>query len=236
MSGQIDGDPRGSPRPSPNDRGPTVTESKSDSPGPPQDAGLTNLTAEQIDNLVLYEKVDSHIAVITLNRPERRNAMLAPDSFLELRRKVERAEDDDDIKVIVLTEMCIRDRSPLLELRDGEAARDRREDAMLDLAVVGVHVEHPIQPGYAQCARLRGGVDVYKRQGLRPSASRPQAGIVTCATRGLNQRGEQVLDFERTFMVWRSDADAIHYFPEPTTPIGSHRSATACLLYTSRCV
>lgn len=103
LSGQIDGDPLGSPRPSPDDGGPTVTESKPDSPGRPQDAGLTNLTAEQIDDLVLYEKVDSHIAVITLNRPERRNAMLAPDSFLELRRKVERAEDDDDIKVIVLT-------------------------------------------------------------------------------------------------------------------------------------
>jgi len=54
--------------------------------------------------------------------------------------------------------------------------------------------------------------------GLRPSASRPEAGIVTCATRGLNQR---------TFMVWRSNADAIHYFPEPTTPVRSHRSDTA---------
>ena len=59
-----------------------MTESKPDSPGGPEDAGLTNLTAEQIDDLVLYEKVDAHIAVITLNRPERHNAMLAPDSFL----------------------------------------------------------------------------------------------------------------------------------------------------------
>ena len=63
--------------------------------------------------------------------------------------------------------------------------------------------------------------------GLRPSASRPEAGIVTCATRGLNQRGEEVLDFERTFMLWRSNAHAIHYFPEPTTPVRSHRSDTA---------
>jgi itaconyl-CoA hydratase len=59
--------------------------------------------------------------------------------------------------------------------------------------------------------------------GLRPSASRPHAGIVTCATRGINQRGEEVLDFERTFLVWRSDADAILYFPEPTTPITPRR-------------
>jgi 1,4-dihydroxy-2-naphthoyl-CoA synthase len=69
----------------------------------PEDALGDELTPEQIDNLVLYEKVDTHIAVITLNRPERLNAFLAPHSFLELRRKVERAEEDDDIKVIVLT-------------------------------------------------------------------------------------------------------------------------------------
>jgi acyl dehydratase len=61
--------------------------------------------------------------------------------------------------------------------------------------------------------------------GVRSSASRPKAGIVTCATRGINQRGEEVLDFERTFMVWRSEADAIPYFPEPTTPIRSPGAA-----------
>lgn len=61
------------------------------------------LSPEEKDNLVLYEKVDKHIAVITLNRPERLNAMLAPDSFTELSLKMERAEEDDDIKVVVLT-------------------------------------------------------------------------------------------------------------------------------------
>jgi enoyl-CoA hydratase/carnithine racemase len=52
---------------------------------------------------VLYEVVDKHIAVVTLNRPERGNAMLAPYSFDELGNKIARAEDDDDIKVIILT-------------------------------------------------------------------------------------------------------------------------------------
>jgi enoyl-CoA hydratase len=80
-----------------------VTEGKTYSEQHPDDALPADLTPEEVDNLVLYEKVDTHIAVITLNRPERLNAFLAPDSFLELRRKVERAEDDDDIKVIVLT-------------------------------------------------------------------------------------------------------------------------------------
>jgi enoyl-CoA hydratase/carnithine racemase len=80
-----------------------VTERKTYSEEHPEDAVSTELSSEEIDNLVLYEKLDTHIAVITLNRPDRLNAMLAPDSFLELRRKVERAENDDDIKVIVLT-------------------------------------------------------------------------------------------------------------------------------------
>lgn len=69
----------------------------------PEESIDKELSPEEIDNLVLYEKVDKHIAVITLNRPERLNAMLAPDSFQELGRKIERAEDDDEIKVIVLT-------------------------------------------------------------------------------------------------------------------------------------
>jgi enoyl-CoA hydratase/carnithine racemase len=78
-------------------------EARTYSEAHPEDALGGDLTPEQIDDLVLYEKVENHIAVITLNRPKRLNAFLAPHSFLELRRKVERAEDDDDIKVIVLT-------------------------------------------------------------------------------------------------------------------------------------
>jgi enoyl-CoA hydratase len=80
-----------------------VTEGKTYSEEHPEDALDVDLSPEQIDNLILYEKVDRHIAVITFNRPDRLNAMLAPHSFIELRRKLERAEDDDEIKVIVLT-------------------------------------------------------------------------------------------------------------------------------------
>jgi enoyl-CoA hydratase len=80
-----------------------VAEGKTYSEEHPGDALSADLTPEQIEDLVLYEVVDGNIAVITLNRPERRNAFLAPHSFLELRRKVELAENDDDIKVIILT-------------------------------------------------------------------------------------------------------------------------------------
>ena len=80
-----------------------MTDGKTYSEVHPEDGLEPELTPEQVDNLVLYEMVEKHIALITLNRPERGNAMLAPHSFLELRRKMERAEDDDDVKVIILT-------------------------------------------------------------------------------------------------------------------------------------
>ncbi len=69
----------------------------------PEDSLDPDLTPEQIDDLVLYEVVEDHIAIITLNRPEKNNAMLAPHSFNELGRKLKRAEDDDAVKVIILT-------------------------------------------------------------------------------------------------------------------------------------
>ncbi|WP_309117470.1 MaoC family dehydratase [Saccharothrix sp.] len=49
---------------------------------------------------------------------------------------------------------------------------------------------------------------------LRPSNSRPDDGIVTCATTAHNQHGEQVLRYRRTFLVPRDPdrvRDATHY-------------------------
>jgi methylglutaconyl-CoA hydratase len=53
-----------------------------------------------MDNLVLY-KVENRVAWITLNRPEKRNA-LNPELITELTRGYKQAEDDDAVKVIVL--------------------------------------------------------------------------------------------------------------------------------------
>jgi enoyl-CoA hydratase/carnithine racemase len=52
--------------------------------------------------MVLYEVVDPHVARITLNRPHRRNAILTPVMNRELKAKIRQAEDDDEVKVIVL--------------------------------------------------------------------------------------------------------------------------------------
>lgn len=52
---------------------------------------------------VLYEVPERHVARITLNRPDRRNAIQFPEMNQALAEAVERAEDDDDVKVIILT-------------------------------------------------------------------------------------------------------------------------------------
>jgi acyl dehydratase len=49
---------------------------------------------------------------------------------------------------------------------------------------------------------------------LRPSASNPTVGIVSVRSRGVNQRGEVVVEYERTFMVYRRGApEAQPIFP-----------------------
>ena len=54
------------------------------------------------ENWVLYEVVERHIARITINRPERRNALLSPDMHELFEERLRRAERDDDVKVVLL--------------------------------------------------------------------------------------------------------------------------------------
>lgn len=54
---------------------------------------------------------------------------------------------------------------------------------------------------------------------LRASSSRPTVGIVALRTRGINQRSEVVVEFKRSFMVYRHDApEMTDTFPESETP------------------
>jgi enoyl-CoA hydratase len=57
---------------------------------------------EDLSNCVLYEVIDEHICKITLNRPQRRNAIAVPDMNERLAQYLERAQDDDSIKVVIL--------------------------------------------------------------------------------------------------------------------------------------
>jgi enoyl-CoA hydratase/carnithine racemase len=62
----------------------------------------TEDAVEDPEKMVLYETVDPHIVQITLNRPHRRNAILTPDMNRVLDERFERAQDDDDVKCIIL--------------------------------------------------------------------------------------------------------------------------------------
>ena len=54
----------------------------------------------------------------------------------------------------------------------------------------------------------------------RESGSRPHAGIVTVRTRTLNQDGEEVCSFRRTFFVYKRGApELIDIFPQARSPI-----------------
>ncbi|MDG4669114.1 enoyl-CoA hydratase/isomerase family protein [Mycobacterium sp. 236(2023)] len=54
------------------------------------------------DDWVRYAVVEPHIAVITINRPDRRNAILSPDMHDLFKERLDRAEVDDDVKVVIL--------------------------------------------------------------------------------------------------------------------------------------
>lgn len=51
---------------------------------------------------IVYEKEDNGIVTVTLNRPERKNA-LSPLSLLELWYAVDHAEHDQDIRIMIIT-------------------------------------------------------------------------------------------------------------------------------------
>ncbi|MFU2325055.1 enoyl-CoA hydratase/isomerase family protein [Pseudomonas sp. NFX98] len=59
-------------------------------------------TDEDLSQCILYEVIDGHIARITLNRPHRKNAILTPDMNDMLSAALTRAQDDDEIKVVIL--------------------------------------------------------------------------------------------------------------------------------------
>ena len=54
---------------------------------------------------------------------------------------------------------------------------------------------------------------------LRESKSNPSVGIVTMRCRGINQRREVVIEFKRTFMIYKRQAPEVESaFPGTETP------------------
>jgi acyl dehydratase len=95
-----------------------------------------------------------------------------------------------------------------LALVVGLSVEDISENAVANLGWDRVRLPHPVFVGdtiYAESEVLE----------TRPSRSRPHAGIVRFRTRGYNQEGTVVIEFERTVMVYRRGASPRGLRPRP---------------------
>lgn len=54
------------------------------------------------ENWVRYDVIERYIAQITISRPDRRNAILSPDMHTLFKKHLDEAENDDDVKVVIL--------------------------------------------------------------------------------------------------------------------------------------
>jgi acyl dehydratase len=95
----------------------------------------------------------------------------------------------------------------------GQSVTDTTQNAFANLGLDKLRLTHPVFDGDTLYSE---SLVVDKRE----SASRPEAGIVTVKTRTLNQDGDEVLSFERTFYVHKHGAEkARSTFPTAKTPL-----------------
>ncbi len=89
----------------------------------------------------------------------------------------------------------------------GLSVIDMSQNAVANLSFNNLNMTHPVYLGdtlYAESLCT----------GVRDSASRPSFGIVSMKTRGLNQHGDTVLNWDRSVMVpRRSSGVGQNYFP-----------------------
>ncbi len=94
-----------------------------------------------------------------------------------------------------------------LALIVGLSVADTSENAAANLGWDAIKLPNPVYAGDTLWAES-------EVLSLRESGSRPGVGIVGIHTRGVNQRGETVVEFDRTFMVYKRDApEAAPFFP-----------------------
>jgi itaconyl-CoA hydratase len=99
----------------------------------------------------------------------------------------------------------------------GLSVIDMSQNAVANLGWTDIKLTHPVYVGdtiYAESICLS----------TRESASRPEMGVITMFTRGLNQHGDVVVSWERTVMVpKRTSGIGQDYFPVakigPLTPL-----------------
>ena len=89
-----------------------------------------------------------------------------------------------------------------LALITGMTVPDTSENAAANLAWTDITLPHPVFEGDTLWAES----EILDK---RESASRPTMGIVSMRSRGINQRREVVIEFKRTFLVYKRDAPEI---------------------------
>jgi acyl dehydratase len=93
-----------------------------------------------------------------------------------------------------------------LALITGMTVPDTSENAAANLAWTDISLPNPVFEGdtlWAESEILE----------TRESGSRPTMGIVSMRSRGINQRREVVIEFKRTFLVYKRGAEAASIFP-----------------------
>lgn len=85
-----------------------------------------------------------------------------------------------------------------LALITGQSVIDTSQNVMANLAWDEVRLPHPVFEGDTIYSRSRVVAS-------RSSESRPDVGIVTVMTTGVNQNGDTVCTFKRTFLVYKRD-------------------------------
>lgn len=83
-----------------------------------------------------------------------------------------------------------------LALVTGQSVTDLTVNAVANLGWDDVKLPHPLFEGDT----VRSKSEVLE---TRESKSRPHAGIVRVRTTGMNQEGKTVIEFTRTFMIWK---------------------------------
>jgi itaconyl-CoA hydratase len=83
-----------------------------------------------------------------------------------------------------------------LALVTGQSVTDLTVNAVANLGWDEVKLPHPVFEGDT----IRSKSEVLE---IRDSRSRPNAGIVRVKTTGMNQQGVAVIEFTRTFLIWK---------------------------------
>ena len=95
----------------------------------------------------------------------------------------------------------------------GQSVTDITQNAFANLGWDEIRMTHPV---FAGDTLFSESLVLEKRE----SSSRPHAGIVTVKTRTLNQHGDEVCSFKRTFYVYKKGAEQLEgLFPEGKVPL-----------------